>query len=178
MAIRLESSTFTFQISTFSTDVSTVDTVGPLNSEGTALLSVASLSWDVANFVGYTEYTTRDIEPDKPTDPVRFDALFADQDGYYVTLGYRMGKYLPHITYATIDSDPAGPVPGFSPGDRQDSITLGLRYEINDSTALKMEYAQVELEAFAGNDGLYNGVTTALDEDKASVISVAVDVIF
>ena len=198
MAIRLESSTFTFQISTFHTDVSTVDSFGYdhdadvntpnffLNSEGTAVLSVASLSWDVANFVGYAEFTTRDIEPDSGTltpgagfNAVAFDALFADQDGYYVTLGYRMGKYLPHITYSTIDSEPAGTTAaGYSQGDRQESITVGLRYEINDSTALKMEYATVELEAFAGNDGLYNGVTSGLTEDKASVISMAVDVIF
>jgi len=191
IAFRLESSAFTFQISTFQTDVSTVDTSGSvapnqLNSEGDATLSVASLSWDVANFVGYAEYTTRDIEPDTGTltpgagfNAVPFDALFSDQDGYYVTLGYRMGKYLPHITYATIDSEPAGtPAQMYSQGDRQDTITVGLRYEINDSTALKMEYAQVELEAFLGNDGLYNGVSSALKEDKASVISVAVDVIF
>jgi len=114
MAIRLESSAFTFQISTFKTDVSTVDSGGGgLNSEGTALLSVASLSWDVANFIGYAEFTTRDIEPDTDTlgsgfNALPFDSLFSDQDAYYVTLGYRMGKYLPHITFATIDSDPSG----------------------------------------------------------------------
>jgi len=69
MAIRLESSAFTFQISTFQTDVSTIDTVGVFNSLGDATLSVASLSWDVANFVGYAEYTTRDIEPDTEGNP-------------------------------------------------------------------------------------------------------------
>jgi len=187
MAIRLESSVFTFQISTFQTDVSTVDSSGGgLDSRGDATLSVASLSWDVANFVGYTEFTTRDIESDSGTlgqsfNQVPFDALFSDQDGYYVTLGYRMGKYLPHITFATIDSDPIAPfVPGVGPsqGARQDSITVGMRYEINDSTALKMEYQQVELESHSGNLGLYQPFATALDEDKASIVSVAVDVIF
>jgi hypothetical protein len=209
MALRLESRLFTFQISTFHTDVSTIDSgsgTGALNSEGTALLSVASLSWDVANFIGYAEYTTRDIDANtntlaQPFNQVPFDALFSDQDGYYVTLGYRMGKYLPHITYATIDSDPSGsfvcppltpPVTpalntcGPSQGARQESITIGLRYEINDSTALKIEFQQVELENNAGNLGLYQpfstadglSVSSALDEDKASIISVAVDLIF
>jgi len=200
MAVRLESSVFTFQISTFQTDVSTVDAAGAFNSEGEATLSVASLSWDVANFVGYTEFTTRDIEEDSATlgqsfNLQPFDALFSDQDGYYVTLGYRMGKYLPHITFATIDSDPksafgcAGAALntcGPSQGARQDSITVGMRYEINDSTALKMEFAQVELEDNVGNLGLYQpfstgagvNVPSALKEDKASIISVAVDVIF
>lgn len=189
MALRLENRAFTFQLSTFQTDVSTVDTntgATALNSEGTATLSVASLSWDIANFVGYTEYTTRDIEADKGTltpgtgfNAVPFDALFSDQDGYYITLGYRMGKYLPHVTFATIDSQPAGTVANmYSQGARQESITLGLRYELNDSAALKMEYQTTELENNAGNLGLYQPFSSALVEDKMSLVSVAVDIIF
>jgi len=193
MALRLENRAFTFQISTFQTDVSTVDTASALNSEGSATLSVASLSWDIANFVGYTEYTTRDIESDKGTlgqgfNAVPFDALFSDQDGYYITLGYRMGKYLPHVTFATIDSEPMAAFdptnfagsgqPGPSQGARQDSITLGLRYELNDSAALKMEYQTTELENNAGNLGLYQPFSSGLVEDKMSLVSVAVDIIF
>jgi len=61
-----------------------------------------------------------------------------------------------------------------------------MRYEINDSTALKVEFQQVELEDNVGNLGLYQpfsveagtSVPLALKEDKASIISVAVDVIF
>lgn len=160
MALRLENRAMTFQVTHFQTDVSTVDTgTGGLNSEGTANLSVASLSWDVANFVGYTEFTTRDIEADSGTlgsgfNSVPFDYLFSDQDGYYVTLGYRMGKYLPHLTFATIDSEPADtPANMASQGARQESITLGLRYELNDSAALKMEYQTTELEDNVGNFG-------------------------
>ena len=193
MALRLENRAFTFQVSTFQTDVSTVDSVGGFNSEGTATLSVASLSWDIANFVGYSEYTTRDIKADNNTlsvfgatgsgatngfNDVPFDALFSDQDGYYVTLGYRMGKYLPHFTYATMDSTPAGAAPNFSQGARQESITLGLRYELNDSAALKMEYQTTELENNAGNLGLYQPFSSTLEEDKMSLVSVAVDIIF
>ncbi|VAW70533.1 hypothetical protein MNBD_GAMMA09-2205 [hydrothermal vent metagenome] len=202
MALRLENRSFTFQLSSFQTDVSTIDSAsGSFNSEGTAVLSVASLSWDIANFVGYTEYTTRDITADNRTlgngfNAVPFDNLFSDQDGYYVTLGYRMGKFLPHVTYATIDSDPAGSYGcvtptdastcGPSQGARQDSVTIGLRYELNDSAALKMEYQQIELADNNGNYGLYQpfslgaplNSSSALAEDKASLISVAVDVIF
>jgi len=223
MAIRLESSVFTFQLSSFKTDVSTTDTsVGAggtnLISEGTAVLSVASMSWDVANFIGYAEYTTRDIEQEgtpsstSAFNKVAFDSLFSDQDGYYVTLGYRMGKFLPHITYAVADSDPKSLSPmcldvnnpltcGPSQGARQNSITLGLRYEINDSTALKMEFQTVELDNNAANFGLYQptpvnaagvpitttacGGTTCtpagqaqFTDDTASIISVAVDIIF
>jgi hypothetical protein len=198
MALRLENRAFTFQVSTFQTDVSTVDTGSNsnFNSEGTATLSVASLSWDIANFVGYSEYTTRDIKADDNTlstfgatgsgatngfNDVPFDALFSDQDGYYVTLGYRMGKYLPHLTYATMDSTPAGtPAQMYSQGARQESITLGLRYELNDSAALKMEYQTTELDNNTGNMGLYQPIaaTSGFVEDKMSLLSVAVDIIF
>jgi len=196
MALRLENRYFTVQLSSFQTDVSTIDSneTPTLNSEGTAVLSVASLSWDVANFVGYTEFTTRDIEADTDTlspgngfNEVPFDYLFADQDGYYVTLGYRMGKYLPHLTFAAIDSDPADPtvLPGapVNQGARQETITLGLRYELNDSAALKMEYAQITLEDNPGNAGLFSTFdladnTNAFESDTTSLISVAIDVIF
>jgi len=195
IAFRLENRYVTFQVSTFQTDVSTVDTgTTGLNSQGTANLSVASVSWDVANFVGYSEFTTRDIEADKGTlsdaanggppnghNDAPFDALFSDQEGYYVTLGYRMGKYLPHITYATSDSSPIAPSPNASQGQVQDSITLGLRYELNDSAALKMEYAQIELADSSGANGvtgLFKPFGSPLDDDKTSLISVAIDVIF
>jgi len=202
MALRLENSSFSFQLSSFQTTVSTVDSAGgTFNSEGSATLSVASLSWDVANFVGYSEYTTRDITADDGTlgkdfNKIPFDSLFSDQEGYYVTLGYRMGKYLPHITYAEISSTPSGNYQcvdnsdastcGPSQGARQNSITLGLRYELNDSAALKMEYQVIELEKNVGNYGLFQpfalddplNTATALNEDKTSLISVAVDVIF
>jgi len=195
MALRLENRYFTVQLSSFQTDVSTVDSSATptLNSEGTAVLSVASLSWDIANFVGYTEYTTRDIEADTgtlSTDPnnpngfndVPFDYLFADQEGYYVTLGYRMGKYLPHLTFATIDSDPAAAPGVATQGARQETITLGLRYELNDSAALKMEYASITLEDNPGNTGLFSTLDlqdgSAFESDTTSLISVAIDVIF
>ncbi len=191
LALRLENRYVTMQLSSFQTDVSTEDSriLNPMNSQGTALLSVASLSWDIADFVGYTEYTTRDIEANTGTlsngngfNEVPFDALFSDQDGYYVTLGYRMGKYLPHVTYATIDSTPMAPFDpvsgGPSQGARQDSITLGMRYELNDSAALKMEYAQIELEGNPGNLGLFKPFSSALENDKTSIFSVAIDVIF
>jgi len=194
MALRLENRYFTVQLSSFQTDVSTVDSnASPtLNSQGTAVLSVASLSWDVANFVGYTEYTTRDIEADSgslssdPSNPngfndAPFDALFADQDGYYVTLGYRMGKYLPHLTFAEIDSTPAGAASNFSQGARQETITLGLRYELNDSAALKMEYANITLgknDDNSLNGGLFQPIDSAFESDSSSLISVSVDVIF
>jgi len=185
-SFQLSNSQFTMQMSYLTTDVSVsgsmVTAVNPttgaitesaLASQGTAKLTSFGLSWDVRNFIGYAEYVTRDIEADPitATNPAPMDALFPDQDAYYVTLGYRSGKFLPHVTFANSESDP---VTGGSPGVNQDSITLGLRYELNDSAALKFEYQTVEPEV--GETGLFSG--GALTDDKANVISVAVDVIF
>ncbi len=182
LAIRIENQYMTFQVTSFQTDVSTVDSdtaaLNPLNSNGEGSLSVASLSWDINNIVGYTEYTTRDLKDNNGQIP--FDALFSDQEAYYVTLGYRMNKYLPHITYASSSAEPAGPFnTGASQGVQQSSITLGLRYELNDSAALKMEYAVIELDDVVGNRGLFQPtLTSALENDKTNLISVAIDVIF
>jgi len=184
LAVRVENQFLTFQVTTFQSDVSTVDSntgPGALNTDGTGTLSVASLSWDVNNIVGYAEFTTRDLKAGSSALPI--DALFPDQDAYYITLGYRMNKYLPHITFATADASPIGPfVPnngGPSQGVQQESITLGLRYELNDSAALKMEYAIIELDNVLGNRGLFQPtLTSGLDNSKTNLISVAVDVIF
>lgn len=212
-AFQLASESFTFQVSYLKTDVETSGFVpnpgtlpGPgalpapadlinLFATGEAELSSAGLSWDVSNFVGYAEYVTREITGN-------VSALFPDQDAAYVTLGYRFGKYLPHITFATSDADTVtapGGANGFAVANSiiQDSITLGLRYELNDSAALKIEYQVVDIDfdesinnqaavtaASAGGPvpvAAGNGLFTAgqfLTDDTTGIFSVAIDVIF
>lgn len=152
-------------------------------SEGTATLASAGLSWDIVNFVGYTEYVTRDITDSS-------EALFPDQDAYYVTLGYRIGKILPHITFAHSEATPLSPATAplanvFAVS--QDSVTVGLRYELNDSAALKIEYETIDLPTQGsadrppGSNGLYSDALTSfgvMPEDKSALFSVAIDVIF
>ena len=170
LAIMANTRSFTFQMSYLQTDV---ETISPADASfaavGDATLASVGLSWDIYNFVGYTEYVTRDIN-NAAGNPM--EALFPDQDGYYLTLGYRMGKYLPHITVANSESTPF--VGGGNPGVNQDSITLGLRYELNEAAALKMELQSIEPSQVT-ESGLFNG---ALTDDKANMISIAVDVIF
>ena len=213
-AMQLSNPSFTFQVSHLKTDVATQGFVpvvdsdgngfpdnvfgdnagGPqldpatsmflmgVNSVGTATLSSAGLSWDIANFVGYTEYVTRDITDSSET-------LFPDQDAYYVTLGYRMGKWLPHVTFAHSEAKPLSPATAplanvFAVS--QDSATIGLRYELNDSAALKIEYETIDLPTDSadrppGSNGLYSDALTPFGvtvEDKSSMISIAIDVIF
>ena len=181
-AIQLASRSFTFQMSFLQTDVATIDLTGgslaAFEATGDANLVSAGLSWDVSNFVGYTEVVSRDISDDA------MSAIFPDQDAWYVTLGYRMGNYLPHITFANSEAEPlagASPSPLTpNPGVSQDSITLGLRYEINDSAAFKFEVQSIEPDlSNGGSTGLFNGVPTDFTNgDTATLVSASVDVIF
>lgn len=70
----------------------------------------------------------------------------------------------------------------------QTSITAGLRYEVNDSAALKVEYQVVDVETDMSelqsanqgfNYGLFNtNFYQAPPQDKVGIASVALDVIF
>lgn len=193
-AIQVSSPSFTFQASTLKTDVSTVGfltvggpdpgtpttppTPGPVltinaSATGEAELSSVGFSFDVSNFVGYAEYVTRDISGS-------VEGLFPDQDGWYVTFGYRAGKFLPHVTVASVESDPLPLTSGASQGNTQDSVTLGLRYEVNDSAAFKFEYKSIQLDTDTASNGFFVADVPGAfyTEDKASVVSVALDVIF
>jgi predicted porin len=166
------------------TDVATSDLTGGSFSgfvaEGDAQLISAGLSWDVNNFVGYTEYVTRDISE------TQMEGIFPDQDAWYVTLGYRMGNFLPHITFANSEADPVAN-PAANQGVSQDSVTLGLRYEINNSATFKFEVQSITPDIAAGSGGLFGQSTVDgspllpadfADGDSATMISAAVDIIF
>ena len=178
-----------------------------LNGKGDCDVTSAGLNLDIANVVIYAEWQER-------TTTETLSRPFGDQDAWYATLGYRFGKWLPHLTYATIDgkastvlpgaacpeavSDASGNCTSTTPGDLaagfnfpvaiQSSVTAGLRYEVNDSAALKFEYAVVDVENDPTelgdanqqvNYGLFNtDFTLAPPEEKVGIASIALDVIF
>ncbi len=176
-----------------------------LNGKGECDVTSAGLTFDVANVVVYAEWQER-------TTTETLSRPFGDQDAWYATLGYRIGKWLPHLTYATIDgkasvvNPPAvtcanptgcnlGPITvpdggGISnfPVAIQSSITAGFRYEVNDSAALKLEYAVVDVEDDPQeltqanqqtNYGLFDtNFLLAPPKDKVGIASIALDVIF
>ena len=192
-SLQLASRAFTLQMSFLQTDVaasdiSAADSTNNYTAQSVALgeasLVSAGLSWDVNNFVGYTEYVTRDITNDVGSGLNPMDALFPDQDAWYITLGYRMGNFLPHITFANSEAEP---VTGGDFGVTQDSVTLGMRYEINNSAAFKFEVQSITPECgpnvgcTAGSSGSFvRGTLPAdfVDGDSATMISAAVDIIF
>lgn len=152
-----------------------VGDVVDLDDRGFMYTIGASVDWN--NFILYSEAMTTDTEG-------QTQAIFPNQSGAYLTLGYQMGKYLPHVTFGTADGDnytgalPAG-IPAARPPVTQDTTTLGLRYELNESVALKFEYQMVSLEENKG-DGLGSIDDNVIPNtvDSFDVISVAMDVIF
>lgn len=164
-----------------------------LNGTGECDVTAVGLNLDISNFVVYAEWQDR-----QTTDTL--SRAFGDQTAWYTTLGYRFGKWMPHITFATIDgeastvglpNDGAVKVSGASfnfPVAIQSSITAGLRYEVNDSAALKFEYQVIDIEddpaeLAAANQGVNYGLfntdfTKAPPSGNVNVISVALDVIF
>ncbi len=203
----VHASNFTCDVKTFGglVGVPTADGIVvdiDMNGKGECDVTAAGLTLDMANVVVYAEWTDR-------TTTDTLSRPFGDQDAWYATLGYRFGKWLPHLTYATIDGKASTVTPqavscgetgGCGPGVPyetplmnfpvaiQNSITAGLRYEVNDSAALKFEYAVVDVEndptelaeANQGvNFGLFDTSFTLMPPaEKVNVFSVALDVIF
>jgi hypothetical protein len=174
-ALQVSAASFTFQASTLQTDLVTSGTFGiggpDVGSTGKAQLSSVGLSWDVANIVGYTEYVTRNISGGS-------EGLFPDQEAYYVTLGYRMGKFMPHLTFASSSATPLLTAP-FAPmvSTVQDSTTLGMRYEINDGSALKVEYQIVNIDSADPGNGLFQDQLGPID-GTTNIFSVAIEAVF
>lgn len=186
-------------------------TVSLGGSKGDCNVTAAGFNLDLKNIVVYAEWTQR-------TTDETLSRAFGDTEAYYATLGYRFGKWLPHITFASIDGEASlvgvnanrqglgGAAQVFDttgtqvaslnfPVPMQTSITAGLRYEVNDSAALKFEYQVVDIETeqqtmFDANQpcapGLgcfnYGLFDTNFDQkgpqDQVGIVSVALDVIF
>lgn len=124
---------------------------------------------------------------------------FPTLDSGYVTVGYRYGKWTPHLTWATIDHsdtsevDATGiPIPPSgidaslalfsSYADRQKSWTLGTRYDLTPGIALKAE--ATHMYDFGDDDwrsqGLFSGApgSGTPDQGEPWVYRLAVESVF
>lgn len=144
---------------------------------------------EMANVLVMAEYLKKDFDL---TGLPGFNEL--STDAWYLTLGYRMDKFMPHITYATADTEQAplvlpagtpidtalGPIPSpvammLPPAPfsfRQESFTLGLRYDFLPRAVLKMDLQHTR--PFGGSWGLF----TADPGNSVDLFSLAVDVTF
>ena len=133
-----------------------VDEVGEFGGVG--------LTIDKYNIVIYSEYIVRDTG-------ANLMAAFPDATAYYVTAGYRIGDFLPYVTYASIGEGKDPSI--FAP--KQTSTAVGLRMEIADAASLKFEAATKTPESYGGDaSGLYDAALTG----TPTIYTVALDVLF
>ena len=116
----------------------------------------------------------------------------------YVTGGYRLGRLQPYVTWATLDSEthrpssvpPSGlPAPLaaavnaangglaaalWAAAPSQNSIALGLRWDVLDGAAVKVEYQHIDLEN--GSPGRFGNVQPGFRPGgNADLFSLSVD---
>jgi len=159
---------------------------GTLDEGDRMYMLTAGYSFDVNNFIGYGEYI--DVSAEGVT-----GSVFPDQTGYYATFGYQAGSFLPFVTFAGNDgksdyaalADPNSPVFAFQPNPLviQQSISLGLRYDINDYADIKFEFKTVDPTAdpALGVANTFNAgwsIGQGLGEEKYNVISLVYDMVF
>jgi len=85
---------------------------------------------------------------------------------WYTTLGYRIDRWMPHVTYQDYEKG----LTSMSPQE-QHMTTYGLKYDLSRNTSLKVEYSTIETEQ---GTGLFTGSV----DKSANMYGVAIDVTF
>lgn len=122
----------------------------------------AALTYDDGTYSALAEWTALNHE----------STLLMDDQAWLISLAARMGELTPHITYSTqkdeFESGNEGKIQKQLPlAIEETSITLGLRYDYDTSTALKFEIQNNDEKMVDGVDG-----------ESATLYSVAVDLVF
>ncbi|MGI0115434.1 porin [Zooshikella sp. RANM57] len=120
-----------------------------------AYFASISLRIDYDNFFAVAEITKSDVE----------DTIFTNPLAYYVSAGYTIGDFTPHITYENFDPDaqyellekePAGPTrDAFAAAIEQTEedfqvYTIGVRYDFHRSAAIKFDYSYYDYKVEDG----------------------------
>jgi hypothetical protein len=142
--------------------------------------NAVGLTYDEGNVVAAAEYTTRNT-----------NSYVADVQGWYASVGYRVGTFTPYITISrvkqtsptTADAIPPAPsLAGLKAGaDRvlrsagQQSNTLGVRWDARSNLALKLQADFVHVEAQGIN---WRDATPALPDKTAKLITLSADFLF
>jgi hypothetical protein len=156
----------------------------------------AGIEYEQNNVVLIAELVNKNIH-NNPQGDIR---TISDMMAGYITLGYRVGDFLPHFTFSDTRSDhqsaffPAGSalpsppptgvpaafwlapqdmiIPGNGELILQKSYTLGLRYDFSSQAALKVDYQKI-----IPDDNSW-GVFFSDPGDEVNLLSFAVDVVF
>lgn len=102
----------------------TTDKAGTYSNTDQSFYSIA-LAIDQGNWLVRSEISKID-RPD-----------FAEHDwAYLLGAGYRIGKWLPMVTFSRFQGD----YTDGSPDERMDDVSLSLRYDLGSSSAIKVQY--------------------------------------
>lgn len=138
----------------------------PLFRNDRASFYSAGAKLDYDNFLAIAEWAHRST-PDQ----------LASLTGYYGTLGYRIGKFLPTITYADIKTTNASRLLAAQPfaelPESQQSYTLGLDYYLNSNLVLKLGVSRITPKD--GTNGLF---TSMPGRPHVYLYSASLDAIF
>ncbi len=142
-----------------------------LNSPPTEKVEIDNLS------VAYTNGALR-ILAEVASFEILDSVFLPESESGFLNIGYQFGQIFPHITYAFTDAKYIAAV------DRsQESVILGIRYDLNPSTAFKIDIVQSELDDGPLTTGSYDtfhpslGNTVVLD-DEVLAVNAAVNVVF
>lgn len=103
---------------------------------------------DYDNLILIGEMTKRVLDP---------SILAEELKNYYVTFGYRIDAFTPNVTYSYLKSDILESANALVNTTKknlerdQRSITTGLRYEANPSTAVKVEWMRTDQKQLSGS---------------------------
>lgn len=126
---------------------------GIANDFASYLYVVGGATFDYQNIVGSIELSHYED-----------DGVFNDTFIYFINLGYRIGNWIPNITYSESDEDATNN--DIIEGESEYSIlSYTLRYDFHPSAAFKMDYSK------------YNDRTDSSLGDS-SIFTVGVDLVF
>jgi hypothetical protein len=91
-----------------------------------------------------------------------FDDVVNGEENWYVTAGYRIDSFMPHITYTHSENKD-----NISDGPDLDNITVGLRWDFHPSAAIKFEYSENDVDAGAGGT-----------DSDAELLAMSIDLFF
>lgn len=162
-------------------------------SDTDASFTGVGLAYDQNNIVASAEYTMRRIN----------GGYVSDTTGWYTTLGYRFGSWLPYVGYGKVKvDDPNATVPTVSPlldsakaavqatlntqKVAQKTATVGIRWDAMPGLAVKAQYDRVSKPTdsygmFLAADPLKDvstGSTFLNAKKNINVVTVSVDFVF
>ena len=159
--VRLQASTVTASMHPSDALVTAMPMMAIMDDE-TLTTSSFGIKLDWNNVIAYAEMASIDMGD--------FEAGNAETS--YATLGYQMGDWLPHVTYQTYEKNPDEFM--MAETHEQTITTLGVKYDLDRNTALKVEYSTIETDS---GEGLFEPDGAPLD-DSATMMSIALDVVF